>query len=224
MLPGAPPAGGYHLAAMVAREEIAPPSARQERSLLDGVLAALAGDEPVVDAAALAGDPPDARALTAALRERVGDGAVVACVGLLERLPDFLGVVETLVALAGERRATVVIAVPNHAFGADGARSAWGEGAVTELRQLLPAGHVVFHELALRGAALVPAGESAGLPLDAVIDLRAAAPAAFVLGFGPRSGALAPAATVAAAALGAERAHERARTAELEVLRARVRA
>jgi hypothetical protein len=53
---------------------------------------------------------------------------------------------------------------------------------------------------------------------------RAVAPAGFVLAFGPQAQQLQAAASVVAADLTAERAHERARTAELEVLRARVAA
>jgi hypothetical protein len=45
----------------------------------------------------------------------------------------------------------------------------------------------------------------------------------YVLVFGPGAAAVAPAATAVAADLRAERARDRERTAELEVLRARVR-
>ncbi len=60
----------------------------------------------------------------------------------------------TLVALAAERQATVVLALPNDVVvdAAEGGRSSvWGEGAVSELRGLLPSDHVAFHLLALRG-------------------------------------------------------------------------
>ena len=56
------------------------------------------------------------------------------------------------------------------------------------------------------------------------VDAAGHGPAAFVLAFGPRARRLQVAAAVAAADLSAERAHERARTAELEVLRARLAA
>jgi hypothetical protein len=52
----------------------------------------------------------------------------------------------------------------------------------------------------------------------------ARSPAGFVLAFGPRAQRLQSTAEVAAADLSAERARERARTAEIEVLRARVAA
>jgi hypothetical protein len=212
---------------MPAREETASPSTAAERRLLDSVVDALAEGREVVDAAALAGEPPDGAALVAALRERVGQGAVIACSGLLERLSDFVVVVEALVALASEREATVVLGVANEAFTGSSASdggSVWGSGAVAELRQLLPADHVAFHQLALRGSALVPAGAGAELRVPVESDARTTVPIGFVLAFGPRADRLVPAGLVSAADLVAERAHERARTAELEVLRARVHA
>ena len=87
-----------------------------------------------------------------------------------------------------------------------------------------PSDHVAFHLLALQGAALVPADGAQELSVEVDADGRAATPAGFVLAFGPRAQRLQAAATVAAADLTAERAHERARTAELEVLRARLAA
>jgi hypothetical protein len=208
---------------MPAGQQTVNPSAARELAFVARLVRELAGDEGVVDAAALAGDPPDASALVSALRDHAADGAVIACIEVLERLVDFVAVVEALVAASAERGATVVMAVPNDAYAgqtsADRA-STWGEGALAELRSLLPADHVVFHEIALRGAALVPAGEHAELPAVVEVDPRATAPVGFVLAFGPRAARIAPGAEIAAADVAAERAHERARTAELEVLRA----
>ena len=212
---------------MPASEETTGPAAALERMLVERAVSALADGGEALDAAALAGDPPDDDALVAALRERTAQGAVIGCVGVLERLGSFAGVVHTLVALAAERQATVVLALPNDAAG-DGAeggrRSVWSEGAVAELRGLLPEDHVAFDLVALRGAALVPASGSAELTAEVETGPGATAPAAFVLAFGPRASRLAAAAAIAAADLSAERARERTRTAELEVLRARVAA
>jgi hypothetical protein len=212
---------------MPASEETTGPAAAIERALVERAVTALADGDEALDAAALAGDPPDGGALVAALRERTAEGAVIGCVGVLERLESFAGVVHTLVALAAERQATVVLALPNEAAGSDGAaggrRSVWSKGAVAELRGLLPEDHVAFDVVALRGAALVPASGSAELTAE-VETGPGAAPAAFVLAFGPRAPRLAAATAIAAADLSAERAHERARTAELEVLRARIAA
>jgi hypothetical protein len=129
-----------------------------------------------------------------------------------------------LVALAAERQVTVVLALPNDATAADGGgrRSVWTDGAVAELRGLLPADHVAFDLVALRGAALVPAG--GGGELTVGVEGDSGTPAGFVLAFGPRARRLGAAAAVAPADLSAERQHERARTAELEVLRTRIAA
>jgi hypothetical protein len=211
---------------MLAREKTVEPSAAHERALFHRVVSALDRDGVVVvDASLLAGNPPDAKRLAAGLREHVTDRAVIACQGVLEQLPDFLETVETLVALATEREATVLLALPNEAFaGSPPAerRSMWSEGAVDELRRLLPADHAAFHQVALRGAALVGAGNGGQLPLTVEIDPRSAVPVGFVLAFGPLAHELRPVATAGAADLTAERAYERERTAELEVLRARV--
>jgi hypothetical protein len=211
---------------MLARDETAMPSAAQERVLLERVAGALAGDSAIVDVAALAGDQPVATLLATALREHVVDDAVIVCAGVLERLAGFVELVEALVALSAERGATVVLSVPNDAFSDNAAamrRSAWGEGTVDELRRLLPDDHVLLHEVVLRGAALVAAGQDAGLPVTVNVDPRATVPVSYVLVFGPRAAAVAPAATAVAADLRAERARDRERTAELEVLRARLR-
>jgi hypothetical protein len=208
---------------MPLHEEASGPATASERVLVDRVVRALAGGNVPLDAAALAGDPPDADALVEALREQAREGSVIACVGVLERLASFAGVVHALVA-AAERQATVILALPNDAV-AEAAtgerRSVWGDGAVAELRGLLPTDHVAFNLLALRGAALVPVGAEVGVNVG-VEATRAVAPAGFVLAFGPQAQQLQAAASVVAADLTAERSHERARTAELEVLRARL--
>jgi hypothetical protein len=209
---------------MPLHEEASSPATVSERVLVDRVVGALAGTHVPLDAAALAGEPPDADALVAALGDQVQEGSVIACVGVLERLAGFAGVVHALVAAAAERQATVIVALPNDAVAGVAAgerRSVWGEGAVAELRGLLPRDHAAFHLLALRGAALVPVGAEVGVDVH-VEATRAVAPAGFVLAFGPRAQQLHAAATVVAADLTAERAHERAHTAELEVLRARL--
>src|SRR4051794_2625020 len=118
---------------MPASEETTGPAAALERGIVERAVTALADDRAPLDAAALGGDPPEAEALVTALRERAQEGSVIACVGVLERLSSFAAVVHTLVALAAERQATVVLALPNDVAvdAADGGRrSVWGEGAV----------------------------------------------------------------------------------------------
>ena len=212
---------------MPAHHDAVSPASALEHALVARVAGELAGDAPVVDARALLADSADGDALVKALREQTEEGAVVVCAGVIERLASFAGVVHALVALAAERQATIVLALPNDAAAdapAGGRRSVWSEGAVEELRGLLPSDHVFLHLLALRGAALAPAGEAAEVDLSVDADARATAPAGFVLAFGPRAQHMRTGATVATADVSVERAHERARTAELEVLRARVAA
>jgi hypothetical protein len=212
---------------MPAHHDAVSPASALEHALVARAAAELAGDVPVIDAGALLADGADGDGLVTGLREQTQDGAVVVCAGVIERLASFAGVVHALVALAAERQATIVLALPNDAVAdapAGGRRSVWGEGAVAELRGLLPADHVCLHLLALRGAALVPAGDAAELELRVEADARANAPTGFVLAFGPRAQRLGTGAAVAAADVSVERARDRARTAELEVLRARVAA
>lgn len=208
---------------MATREDTASRSAAVERAQLAQAASMIASEGEVVDAAALAGPTPDPAVLVAALRDRVSPGATVLCAGVLERLSEFVSVIETLVGLAAEREATVLLAVPNHAVAGDAERaSTWGEGAVSELRGLLPAEHVVWHQLALRGAALVRAGEDASMTANLDVDGGRAVPLSFVLAFGPNAARLRPAAAVDPADLSAELARQRALAAELEVLRARI--
>jgi hypothetical protein len=212
---------------MPAHHDAVTAASASEQLLVARVAAELAGDVPVVDAGALLADGTDGEALVMALREQVQEGAVVVCAGVVERVASFARVVHGLVALASERQATIILALPNDAAAdapAGGRRSVWTEGAVAELRGLLPSDHVCLHLLALRGTALVPAGDVAEVVVGVHADARATAPAGFVLGFGPRAQDLRAGAMAAPADVSVERARERARTAELEVLRARVAA
>ena len=208
---------------MSAAEQTPSPSATRERGLVERIARELAGEDSIVDVAALAGDDPDPAAIASALQAHAVEGAVVVCAGVLERLAAFGPVVEALVAISAQRAATIVLAVPNDAYPSDGSvgrASSWGEGAVAELRRLLPPDHRVFHQVALRGSALVAETETAQLPAIVGIDPRATAPVAFVLAFGPRAAQLEHRAEVAAADVRAERDRERALIAELAVLRA----
>jgi hypothetical protein len=208
---------------MSAAEQTPSPSATRERGLVERIARELAGEDAIVDVAALAGDESNPAAIVAALQAQTAEGAILVCAGVLERLAGFGPVVEALVAISAQRAATVVLAVPNDAYPSDGSLgrgSSWGDGAVAELRRLLPSDHRVFHQVALRGSALVAESESVQLPAIVEIDPRATAPVAFVLAFGPRAARLEHRAEVAAADVRAERDRERALVAELSVLRA----
>ena len=127
-----------------------------------------------------------------------------------------------------------MLAVPNDAFVAPSgaARTSWDAGAFAELRSLLPDDHVVLHQVALRGSALVPAGRgrTPRAPVaSSTVELDgAAAPEAFLAAFGPRAAEVArrppAAAVVVQADLVAERAARTALESEVQLLRAQVAA
>jgi hypothetical protein len=217
------------------------PAAQVERDARRHIAAGLAGRGAWLDLRAAAGpaaaDPaPDgATALTGefatpedleAVRDAAGEGALVTVFDTVEHLPSFVGLVQLLTDLSEEHGATVVLGVPNDAVGHDGAtarRGSWGEGAFAELRSVLPPGHVVWHQIALRGTAVVPAGHE-GLHEGAVAVTDDGVPVAFLAAFGPQVGRLAPAVGVVQVDVGAERAARVATDAELAYLRARVAA
>jgi hypothetical protein len=214
------------------------PAARVERDARRHLVAALQADVWVDLRAAsgpAAGDPaPDgATVITgdfatddelAAVREAAGEGAVISVFDTVEHLQSFVALVELLDDLAEEHGATVVLGVPNDAVADEagaGRPPSWGEGAFAELASALPAGHAVWHQLAVRGSAVVPAGEE-GLHEGVVAVAGEVAPVAYLAAFGPRAGDLIPGVSLAQADPGAERAARRALEGELEYLRARV--
>jgi hypothetical protein len=212
------------------------PAARVERDARRHLVAALEPLGAWVDLRAAggpaAGDPaPDgATVITggfasdeelAAVREAAGDGAVITVFDTVEHLRTFVGLVELLDELAEEHGATVVVGVPNDAVAGEDRLTTWGEGAFAELASALPAGHAVWHQLAVRGTAVVPAGHE-GLH-EGVVALRDdVAPVAFIAAFGARAAELRPDVSLGQVDPGAERAARRALEAELEYLRARV--
>jgi hypothetical protein len=195
------------------------PAVLPEREARRLAVAPLASGGPLVELT-----PADAA--PERLRAAVPQGGVVTAFETIEHLEDFAETVEALIELSAEREATVVLAVPNHAFApaAEGTRTSWDEGAFAELRSLLPAGHVVLHQLALRGSAVAGADAPAGERSVVVEVDPATAPVAFLAAFGPRAGDLGASACVAQADLVAERAARARLQAELELLRARVAA
>jgi hypothetical protein len=223
------------------------PAARVDRDARRHIAAGLAGDATWLDLRAAQGpsgdDPvPDGATVISgdftsddelqAVRDAAGERALVTVFDTIEHLPSFVGLVGVLNELAERRGATVVLGVPNDAVsdlrggepGDNGAReTTWGEGAFAELRSALPADHVVWHQLALRGTAVVPAGHE-GLHEGAVAVTDEGVPIAFLAAVGARASELAPAVGVVQADLGAERAARRGAEAELAYLRARLAA
>jgi hypothetical protein len=195
------------------------PALLPEREARRLAVAPLAADVPLLELT-------PANAAPDALRSAVPRGGVVTAFETIEHLEDFAETVEALIELSAERDATVVLAVPNHAFAqaTEGTRTSWDAGAFAELRSLLPEGHVVLHQLALRGSAVAQADAAPGArAVEAEVD-PAGAPVAFLAAFGPRAGDLGTAACVAQADLAGERAARARLVAELELLRARVAA
>lgn len=130
----------------------------------------------------------------AALRDAVAAApdALVTALDVLARLPGYVGLVEALVGVAEEHGATVVLAVPDHGTGEEppGTPPAFTAGAVEELRRLLPAEHVVLHQVPVRGAAIVPADAEPATHAMQVTVAPAPAPTHHLLAFGPHVAAL----------------------------------
>jgi hypothetical protein len=154
------------------------------------------------------------------VRAALGDGGplCVTCFETIEHLDDFAPLVSLLVELAARPGATVIVSVPNDAFWAienPHHRTSWGEGAVEELRALLPDDHVVLHQFALDGSAIAapaPAGEG-----SATFALAPGVPSHVLLAFGEGAAQLggAPVARVVQSDVEAQRRWERQRESDL---------
>ena len=140
----------------------------------------------------------------------------VTCFEVIEHLATFVPLVELLVELAERHDTSVVASVPNDAFWSienPHHVTTWGEGAVEELRSLLPAEHVFAHQVALQGSALLRAGKTA----EEVASIRIGdgVPTHFLLAFGPDAQLLATAPRVVQADLAEQRRWERQRESDL---------
>lgn len=212
-----------------------------------GAAAALAGRRPggrVVlvdnDADAIATarrelDAPDAVSLTADLaspdglarvREHVAgeEGTVITCFEVVEHLATFVPLVTMFSELVEAGGTTVVLSVPNDAFW--NMRNpyhlaAWGEGAMAELRSVLPPGHVVLHQVALSGSAVLPADSEERFDVQAAAR-AAGEPTHFIVAMGAQAERVRPGAQVAQVDVVAQRSWERQREAHLAVAEATV--
>jgi SAM-dependent methyltransferase len=157
------------------------------------------------------------------VREALGGagGGVVTCFETIEHLESFAPLVELLVELS--ERFTVLVSVPNDAFWAlenPYHHTAWGEGAFAELRSLLPDGHVVVHQVALHGSAVVPLdGGGAEVDVRAAIDPDAI-PTQFLVALGPEAARVGAQAAVTQIDLDERRRWERQRDSDLAFFRA----
>jgi len=148
----------------------------------------------------------------------------VTCFEVIEHLATFAPLVELLVELAEQDDTSVVASVPNDAFWAlenPHHMTAWGEGAVEELRSLLPADHVLAQQVALQGSALARGDDER----EEVASVRIAGgvPTHYLLAFGPDAAMLATAPRVAQADLAEQRRWERQRESDLAYAEARIR-
>lgn len=187
-------------------------------------IAAARGELGVAEAVALTADLALADGL-ARVREHVGgeDGTVVTCFEVIEHLEDFVPLITMLTELV-EGGATIVLSVPNDAFW--NMRNpyhlaAWGEGAMAELRSVLPPGHVVLHQVALSGSAVLP--EDAEERFDVGVQAHATGPPThFIVAMGAQADHVRPGAQVAQVDVAAHRSWERQREAHLAVAEATV--
>lgn len=168
--------------------------------------------------------PDDLERVRAQLLEAAPEGRrSVTCFETIEHLSNFAPLVELLLELAAEHAATVVASVPNDAFWSlenPHHRTTWGEGAVDELRSLLPADHVLAHQVALQGSALA----RPGAPAEEVasVHVEAGVPTHFLLAFGPDAETLAAGPRVVQADLSEQRRWERQRESDLAYAEARI--
>jgi SAM-dependent methyltransferase len=175
------------------------------------------------DVVAIVADLSDSRGLQT-VRAAIDEGAVVTCFETVEHLAVFIDLVELLVELAAERGVTAVLSVPNDAFtGVDNPHhmTTWGDGAVAELRGLLPEDHVVAHQLALAGSVMAVGEEPRSHAIDVATTAPQAPPTHFIIAFGPRIAELEGAAAAAQVDAAAQRAWERQRSADLAYFRVR---
>jgi SAM-dependent methyltransferase len=173
------------------------------------------------DAAAIVADLSTPEGLDA-VRAAIDDGALVTCFETVEHLPVFVALLELLVELAEHHGVTVVMSVPNDAF--SGVQNphhttVWGEGAVEELRALLPEGYVLAHQLSLAGSVLAVDEQPCGHTVELTAGAAGAAQTHFVAAFGPRAGELAGCAAVAQVDRRGQRAWERQRSADIAFYR-----
>jgi 2-polyprenyl-3-methyl-5-hydroxy-6-metoxy-1,4-benzoquinol methylase len=181
-------------------------------------IAAAKRELDAADAVTLVADLASADDL-ARLREHLAgdEGTVVTCFEVIEHLESFVPLIAMLSELVERGGTTVLMSVPNDAFWNmhnPYHRAAWGEGAMEELRSVLPAGHVVLHQVALSGSAVLPAGATERFE-TAVQAQATGEPTHFVVAMGPQAERVTGGAAVAQVDAVAQRSWERQREANL---------
>jgi 2-polyprenyl-3-methyl-5-hydroxy-6-metoxy-1,4-benzoquinol methylase len=192
-----------------------------EQSAVDGAAAELALDATVALQADLT-QPADLDRVRAALRDGEGPRTVT-CFEVVEHLATFVPLLELLAGLAEEHDVTTILSVPNDAFsGVENPHhlTAWGEGSFAELAGLLPERHVLARQVALQGSAIALEDDAGDTTHDVPVDVHAegAVPTHFIAAFGPRAAEIRSLAAAAQVDLDAQRAWERQREADNELL------
>jgi SAM-dependent methyltransferase len=143
----------------------------------------------------------------------------VTCFETIEHLTTFVPLAELLVELAEQHGTSVAVSVPNDAFWAienPHHVTTWGEGAVEELRSLLPTGHAFAHQVPLQGSALARPGEAT--EEVATVRIGDGVASHFLLAFGPDAEQLAAAPRVVQADLAEQRRWERQRESDVQFM------
>jgi methyltransferase family protein len=169
----------------------------------------------------------DAAAGRDAVRAAVLDGRApraITCFEVLEHVRDLPAVVELLLELATDHDTTVILSVPNDAFGAienPFHETVWSAAAFGELRAMLPEDHVFAEQLPLRGSRMQVHGAQPPAP-TAVQPHEGAVASHFVAAFGPAAQRLRAAATIFEADQRGERGWTRQRESDLAYLEVRL--
>ena len=157
----------------------------------------------------------------ATLRElllRADGGGVISCFEVVEHLRTFVPLLELLIDLAGEHDYTTVLSVPNDAFGTienPYHLTMWGEGALEELRRMLPRDHVAAAQVPVSGSAFVIDGSAGDNSALTVAQRPSPVASHFIVAFGPRAAELRGVAAAEMTDLEGQRNWERQREANL---------
>jgi hypothetical protein len=153
------------------------------------------------------------------------DGLCVTCFELIEHLETFVPLVRFLTECA-DGGATVLLSVPNDAFSYvvnPFHRSAWGEGAFAELRELLPTSHVTLEQVAVTGSLLtLRDAPRQTISVEIEVEERANVPTHLLAAFGSRATEIALTARASVLDNDSQRTWERQREIDLAYSTARL--
>jgi SAM-dependent methyltransferase len=213
---------GNGLAAAVAFAEGMPPRALVADFEPEAVAEA-AATLSLSDADAIVADltqPRDLERIADALAPVEGH-AVITCFEVVEHLATFLPLLEWSSDLVRRRAATFVLSVPNDAFWSvknPHHKTAWGEGAFDELRDLIPTEHTLLRQVALSGSAMIDWDASPlRQPLDVPVGGDGSVTTHFIAAYGARHEELQTGALAVQTDLNEQRRWERQRESSAAV-------